>query len=1034
MTLFAPSLEDIRKELHEKANRLILERLRFGLWVALIAVALFGLAEQRLNPSDIAPLFRIKVVQLGTIIAALSVLRMPRFTRHSIAIAVGTVSTLGLTTAAANVVRHDVALTPVLLTILTMGAGTLFPWGFAPQLVAVAVAALAMVANVYLVTGDLAALVGYGPLAVAVALAGSLYLQYELERYRVAIEQRNLALHGYQDVVENANDIIYTQTLGGNLTSINRAAEQITGYTRAELFKMGLARLIAPEYREALRAPLALHDPADAPNVCALEIIAKDGHRVPVEVSTRLVVQDGKASGVQGTARDITERKRAAEALHRAKSVAERANRAKSESLANMSHEIRTPLGAILGMIELALSTDLTTDQRECLGMAQAAAQSLLTVINDILDISKIEAGKIDLDPIPFNLRDSLADTIKPLAVRAHQKGLELACRVGSEVPDPLVGDFGRLRQILLNLVGNAIKFTEKGEVVIEVVRQAQPENAAAAGEPPPADRLPRGTASDRDCRLQFSVRDSGIGIALEKQRSIFQPFEQADGSTTRKYGGTGLGLAIASKLVELMGGEIWVKSRPGCGSVFSFTAHFGVDGQGCADVSDFPSHLHGRPVLVVDDNATCRGILEEMLTHWGFRPAAAAGGAAALASLECARCATAPFALMLLDANMPEMNGFALAEHIQRHPDLVGAMVMMLPPAASPDSARRCQELGVAACVTKPLKQSELARILLAVLDGRPAREAPTSLAPAAPRATGRRILLGEDNLVNQDLALRILGRAGYAVAVAGNGTEVLAALERERFDLILMDVQMPEMDGLEATAEIRRREAQRLGKSPAPGAGRIPIVALTAHAMAGDRERCLAAGMDAYVSKPLDRERLFEIIDRLLSAQPATGEGTEGSNPPSDGVSRPAQERPAPQSAATDAVGPQTPPDGLIDAGALLSRVDGDRELLCELISLFLQDTPRRLAELRAALAKRDCRAVEHAAHSIKGSVSNFAAAAGVDAARRLEGMGRSGDLTGGDRAFATLVEEIERLSRALAGLAGSPPSERSHAYTDY
>jgi two-component system, sensor histidine kinase and response regulator len=680
------------------------------------------------------------------------------------------------------------------------------------------------------------------------------------------IQQRDLAVHRAHEeleqrvaertsflnaLVENSPLAILVVDQERIVRFCNGAFEDLFQYAKPEILGKPVDVLLGIE--EVLEVgSAALHSQRQVQAVSGAQRMRRDGTMIDVEIHDTPLSVNGEARGSLVLYQDISARKRVERAMQHAKEQAEAASRAKSEFLANMSHEIRTPMNGIMGMTDLVLDTELDAEQREYLNLAKSSADALLTLINDILDFSKIEAGKLEIDRIEFSLSDSLGETMKSLSLRAHQKGLELAYELEPDVPDLLVGDPGRLRQIIVNLVGNAVKFTEHGEVTVHVSLESR-----GAGE----------------ARLHFLIADTGIGIAEEKRSSIFEAFTQADGSMTRTYGGTGLGLTISSRLVAMMDGKIWVESELGRGSRFHFTAKFGAPETAWKKTAERdPRSLRDMNVLVVDDNETNRRILMRMLSGWSAKPVGVGSGAEAIQELREGQLLGRGFPLILLDAQMPLMDGFALVEEIKLNSQWDAPTIMMLSSAGQRGDARRCRELGVAAYLTKPVRTGELLEAILVAL-GNGSVGAPAAL--VAQKATSLvtrhslresharlRILLVEDNPVNQRLAIRMLEKRGHVVTVAGNGEEALAALGRAEFDLAFMDVQMPVMDGLEATAAIRARE-KIFG-------GHLRIVAMTAHAMVSDQERCLAAGMDDYLSKPLQRDVLDEMLRKVAARMP--------------------------------------------------------------------------------------------------------------------------------------------------------------------
>ena len=664
--------------------------------------------------------------------------------------------------------------------------------------------------------------------------------------------ERNLM----RTVIDNIPDSIFAKDLAGRYLLTNNAFAKLHGFESTESLLGKTAFDLFPKERAAF-----LHS-ADLEVMRATKSLIIEGERSQVDAEGNLRwIQMTKVPltnmldevvGVVGVNRDITPRKRAEVELVKAKEEAEAANRAKSEFLANMSHEIRTPMNGIIGMTDLVLETEVTAEQSEYLQMVKGSADTLLTLINDILDLSKMEAGKLELDYMSFDLRKSLIEVTKVLAIKAQQKGMEFIFDVSPEVPINVVGDPARLRQILVNLIGNAIKFTEKGEIEVKI--RAEIHEA-------------EGTF------IRFSVRDTGIGIPADKQDKIFGAFSQADSSTTRKYGGTGLGLSIVGQLVGLMGGKLWVESGSGMGSTFCFAVQFGPGVAPAPGELLDVSQLAGVPILIVDDNATNRRILEESVIHWKMIPIVVEDATAVLQVLQQRQISNAQLPLVLTDAHMPGIDGFGLIEKIRESPLLANVRIIILTSGGQRGDAARCQRLGVAAYLSKPFDRLELREVLRHVLASDPLLPGPK---PLVTRHTLQEqwqplsFLVAEDNTVNQRLIARLLEKRGHNVVLAQNGREALQTLKQQQFDIILMDVQMPEMDGFEATKLIREEEKA--------SGSHIPIIALTAHAMQGDEERCFACGMDGYVTKPIKLGELFSVMEKVV---PGINHGSEAKIP---------------------------------------------------------------------------------------------------------------------------------------------------------
>jgi PAS domain S-box-containing protein len=786
----------------------------------------------------------------------------------------------------------------------------------------------------------------------------------ERQQAQSALEHERHLLNALMD---NLPHDIYFKDTESRFLRINKALARLFGFgsvdeavgkTDADVFTEEHAQQALADEQEIMRSGQPLLDKEEKETW-------PDGHNTWVATSKiPLRSPEGDIIGTFGISRDITDRKCAEGQLQAAKEAAEIASRAKSEFLATMSHEIRTPMNGVIGMIDLLLNTQPSPQQRTYLDLASQSAESLLRLINDILDFSKIEAGKFELESMGFALRDTLGSTLHTLAGRASEKGLELIYHIPPDIPDAITGDAGRLCQVVVNLVGNAIKFTEQGEVVVKVDQESHVNGQVT---------------------LHFSVRDTGPGIPPEKQAMVFEAFRQADSSMSRRYGGTGLGLAISSQLVELMQGRMWVESEVGQGSTFHFEAVFSVQTGPWPPPAPELVTVHGLHVLVVDDNRTNRLILEEMLKNWHMRPTAVDSGRAALEEMERAVRGSEPFQLILLDLMMPEIDGFMLAKKIRQNPTLPETPIIMLSSAWDSESNKQCRSLGIDHCLIKPVKQSDLLDSifnLLRVANGdecvlqNHGHEAPGQVTPLD-------ILLAEDGLVNQKVAVNLLEQRGHRVTVANNGQEALDAFRKASFDVVLMDVQMPVMDGFEATGLIRQEEM---------ATGRhTPIIAMTAHAMKGDREACLDAGMDGYLPKPIRAKGLYEAVETIAaSLQASQGPGL----------------------GSIEAI-------ETLDRTYLLAQTGGSLETLKEIVALFREECPKLMQQIRSAITAGDSSELQRAAHTLKGSIQFFGVTRSAEAALALETLGREETLASAEDAWHVLVMEIEQFMPLLADL---------------
>ncbi|MCD6406243.1 MAG: response regulator [Planctomycetes bacterium] len=854
------------------------------------------------------------------------------------------------------------------------------------------------------------AALGLAGLAVAVHTSRlNRSLSHALEEQEKDLSEREQAKEAlreseemFRTITAAANDAVIMMDSAGNIRFWNRAAETIFGYPAGEIIGKPLHKTLAPgryykDFQRGFAGFMKSGTGAAVGQTVELMALRKDGSEFPSELSLSAVQINGKWNAV-GIVRDVTERKRAEEAVRQARDEAEAANRelesaiekanalaveasgastAKSAFLANMSHEIRTPMNGVIGMTGLLLDTELTDEQRDYAETVRSSAEALLEIINDILDFSKIEAEKAELETIDFDLRTTLEGLSDIVAVKAQEKGLEFVCLVDSEVPSLLSGDPGRLRQVLINLVGNAVKFTSQGEVAIWVTLEKEDSKSAV---------------------VRFAVSDTGIGIPPEKIESLFEAFSQADATTTRKYGGTGLGLAISKRIVEMMGGRLVAESEEGHGSKFSFAVRFDKQPAGREPVLDIDEDIRGRRILIVDDNETGRLALTGILRSWGCRCEGAPSGEAALEKLRAAVAEGDPFEVAVLDMVMPEMDGKMLGEKIKSDPDLQETVLVMMTGFGKRGDAAALEKIGFSAYMRKPIRQSQLRDCIQAAL-GRKSQGAKGAGGTLVTRHTLAeahksrvRILVAEDIETNRKVALKLLEKLGYRADAVANGREAVEALKTTAYDIVFMDVQMPEMDGFTATRAIRDEASGVLNHDTV-------VVAMTAHAMKGDREDCLEAGMNDYISKPLRSEALAEVIAKWAFRE----------KPPQE---EPSQEKPSQEDSPQESRPPEPagPEEIAFDRTDLMDRLDGDEEFLREIVAAFIADAPRQIDGLRDALADGDAAEVRRRAHALKGASANISAVWMQRVSLEMEMAGEAGDLEKAAFLLERLSQEFE------------------------